>query len=488
MGGGVIQLVTLGSQDQFISGSPDISFFKFVYKRHTNFSMESVRQTFNTKPVLDVKGNMFTCRINRVADLLQDVYLSIELPKIFSSDKFRFRWIENIGMYILANASIRIDTQLIDQIWGEWMDIWNELTLSADKREGYNKLTGNVDEFMNPVSPNSYMVFVNNNVALASYPIAGKTVDKPSIKNRRLYIPLPFWFTKNPGLAIPLVALQYQNIDITVELRSVEDLYQIYNMQDDTYYSPAEYRKITAPDINQPRIVLSAKRNDDFIDGYANNDVSIERFLVPLSQSYLNMSSSIDVDAYIECNFVFLDESERKTIALQSNDYLVERIVRIDKEGIGPSATIDLVLQNPVKEIIWIARRDDTARFNSWANFTNSVRQIPNNHILHSAKLIWNGMERFEEKSPEYFNYIQPYRHHTRCPRDGIYVYSFALYPEKTQPSGSFNASTINKIQMYVTTNPPVGVPSYNYEIVFYAVYYNIFRVMSGSGGMVFAN
>jgi len=95
-------------------------------------------------------------------------------------------------------------------------------------------------------------------------------------------------------------------------------------------------------------------------------------------------------------------------------------------------------------------------------------------------------MERFEEKPPEYFNYIQPFQYHTRSPRDGIYVYSFALYPEKPQPSGTFNASTINKIQMYVTTNPVLG--DYEYEFIFYAVYYNVFRVMSGSGGMVFAN
>lgn len=492
MGGGVMQLATLGTQDQYISGSPDISFFKFIYKRHTNFSMESVRQTFNTKPTLDVKSNIFTCRINRVADLLQDVFMSVQLPKIFSSDKFRFRWVDNISNYMILNASIRIDTQLIDQLWGEWMDIWNELSMSTDKREGYNKISGNTAAFNNPTSPASYIIIDNNNVSYSSYPIAGKTTDFPSINSRRLFLPLPFWFTKNPGLAIPLIALQYQNVDITIEFRGIEELYQIYYATDNRYYSPAEYRRLTAPNINRPRPIAADKVNDEIVgDNIVNEDVSIQRFLVPLSVSYANVSSSIDIDAYIECNFVFLDELERKTIAIQSNDYLIERVVRIDKEGIGASGTIDLVLQNPIKELVWVARRGDMNRFNAWSNYTNSFTNQEDSHILKSAKLLWNGMERFEEKPPEFFNYIQPFKYHTRCPREGIYCYSFALYPEKLQPSGSFNASTINKIQMYVTTNPPIvlsGETSYDYEFVFYAIYYNIFRVMSGSGALMFAN
>jgi hypothetical protein len=178
-----------------------------------------------------------------------------------------------------------------------------------------------------------------------------------------------------------------------------------------------------------------------------------------------------------------LDEAERKSIASQSHDFLVERVYRIDKEGIKTQGMIDLVIQNPIKEIIWVARRSDTQKYNTWNFYMNKT----NSPILNTAKLLWNGMERFEEKPEVFFNMIQPYKHHTRCPREGIYVYSFALYPEQIQPSGSFNASIINKIQMYVTTNPPLN-SIYDYEFIFYAPYYNVFRVMSGSGGMVFAN
>ena len=480
-----MQLIAVGAQDQFISGSPEISYFKMVYKRHTNFSMESVRQSFNTKPTLDVRGNTFTCRINRIADLLQEVILSVELPDIYSSNKLRFRWIKNIANYMIYSCSVRIDTQLIDQSWGEWMDVWNELSLSADKREGYNKLTGNIDEFVNPKRLDPYLIIDNNNLSYSFYPI-GDT--DPSIKKRRLFVPLPFWFSKSPGLALPLIALQYQNVDITIELRSVEELYQIYYSSDtfSAYVSPMEYRKLVEPKLPSA-IEGMPKVNIDRTDGInPYEDVSIQRFLVPLNQSYASVNSAVDIDAYLECNFIFLDEAERKSVASHSHDYLVERVYRIDREGVKAQSTIDLVLQNPVKEIVWITRRGDADKYNSWSNFTNSMTKTIGYPILKTGKLLWNGMERFEDKSPEYFNYIQPFQYHTRCPKDGIYCYSFALYPEKAQPSGTFNASTIHKIQMYVTTNPPIG--DYDYEFIFYAIYYNVFRVMSGSGGMVFAN
>lgn len=495
MGGGVMQLIAIGAQDVFITGSPELSYFKMVYKRHTNFSMESVRQTFATKPTLDTKGNTFFCRITRVADLLQDVFVSVMLPNIYSDDRLRFKWIENIANYMIYSYTLKIDTQTIDIVWGEWMDIWNELTLTADKKDGYNRMTGNVEEFMKPKSSNPSVNYNNNTITYFSYPAA--TANKPSIDARRLYIPVPFWFTKNPGLALPLIALQYQNIDLVIEVRNIEDLYQVYDSQTDRYYSPNGYRQLVS---KRPVNEYLSTLNTDYIGAdqmfnrrqvvstqlVNNDDVSIQRFLVPIGQSYANMSSSIDIDAYVECNYVFLDEAERKSIASQSHDFLVERVYRVDKEGITTQGMIDLLIQNPIKELVWVARRSDAKLHNSWNNFTNSIKNEPNKNILNTAKMLWNGMERFEEKPYVFFNMIQPYRYHTRCPRDGICVYSFALYPEKSQPSGTFNASIINKIQMYVVTNPPDDA-SYSYEFIFYAPYYNVFRVMSGSGGLVFS-
>lgn len=157
----------------------------------------------------------------------------------------------------------------------------------------------------------------------------------------------------------------------------------------------------------------------------------------------------------------------------------------MEKGGILSQNTIDLVISNPVKEVIWITRRSDASQYNEWGNFTAAYPENPNFPILASAKMLWNGMERMEEKPAAYFQLLQPFQHHTSSPREGIYTYSFAIYPEKIQPSGSFNASMISKIQLYVTTENYDPTPA-EYEIVIYTVYYNIFRVMSGSGGMVF--
>ena len=457
MPGGLMSLLAVGAQDQYISMGPEMSYFKQVYRKHTNFSMESVRMSFLTKPVIDTTRTTYTCRISRIGDLLQQIYLSFELPDIYSDDHMRFRWIRNISNYMLYTYSVRIDTQLIDQRWGEWNDVWNELTLNQEKKYAFDRMSGNTEEFSNPKSLRPLVTIINNRLYYSYYPAASR--DQPSIRRKRMYVPLDFWFTKNPSLALPLVALQYQNVEVTIELRSINELYQLYDERTGRYMSPSLYSM-------QP--------------GNSGKDVSIRRFL----SFDGNGASTIDLNAHLECNFYFLDEPERRSIAANNADFLIERVYRNEKGGIYTQNTIDLVVANPIKEVVWITRRSDAPLYNEWANFTATYPENPNFPILASAKMLWNGMERMEEKPAAYFQLLQPFQHHTSSPREGIYSYSFALYPEKLQPSGSFNASMIRKIQLYVTTEAYPDISEY--EVVIYSVYYNVFRVMSGSGGMVF--
>jgi hypothetical protein len=452
-----MSLLAVGSQNQYTTLAPEMSYFKQVYRKHTNFSMESVQMSFLTKPILEQGRSSFTCRISRVGDLLGQMYLSFELPDIYSDDKLRFRWVRNIGNYMLYSYSVRIDTQLIDQRWGEWNDIWNELSLNQEKKRAVDRMSGNIDEFNNPRSLRPLVTIVNNRLYYSYYPAAEP--GKPSIRRRRMFVPLDFWFTKNPSLALPLVALQYQNIEVTLELRSISELYQLFDERTGLYMSPSTF-------LSQP--------------GNGGQDVSISRFLAFGGGG----PRTVDLNAYLECNFYFLDEPERRAIAANNTDFLVERVYRTEQGGIVAQNTIDLVIANPVKEVVWVMRRADASQYNEWGNFTASLQDNPNFPIMASAKMLWNGMERMEEKPAAYYQLLQPYQHHTSSPREGIYAYSFALYPEKLQPSGSFNASTISKIQMYVTTERYADVEEY--EAVIYSIYYNVFRVMSGSGGMVF--
>jgi hypothetical protein len=469
MPGGIMQLVSTGGLDQYIIGSPEISYFKAVYKRHTNFAMESVRQTFLTAPVLTTGVTTVTCRIGRIGDLLSDVFFNFRLPAIYSRNvavgnetkNYKFRWIKNIGEYVIRKYSLRMDTQLIDEGYGEWIEIWNELSLPAGKRAAYNEMIGNVSEVFNPVANNAYAVIRNNNLTFESYNVSDGTT--PSIEERRVIVPIPFWFSKNPALALPLVALQYQTVDVILELRSVEDLYQVFDENADVYVSPVEYsRRYPAEAAN----------------------VSIQNFV---KQSVSVLPNTLDLNAHLECNYVFLDDAERRLIATSTLDYLVERIYRSEQGGITSQGTMNLVISNPVKEMIWFARRNDVSSYNDWTNFTRTYPEDKRYPIMATAKFMWNGMERMEEKSGDYFNKIQPFQHHSNGPRQGLYSYSFALHPEKWQPSGSFNASMISRIQMYVTTNvPPSSTEEYAFTV--YSMYYNVFHVVAGTAGMVNAN
>lgn len=468
MAGGLMQLVkpdstnSNGAQMEYITATPEISYFKMVYRRHTNFSMESVRQTFLTKPVLEGSNRTtFTCRIGRVADLLKDVFLCFELPDIYSDSTLRFQWIENLAHHMIYTYSVRVDTQLIDQQWGEFMDVWNELSLPPAKRGLYDRMTGHVDEFASPTAQNRKIVITNNKIGFNAYPRSSP--GQPSIRGRKFYVPLGFFFTKHSGLALPLIALQYQTVDVTIEFRGIEELYQIYDSSLKKYVSPRYYNQLHGTALN------------------ISNFLKYDGVAAPAP------TRNIDLNAYLECNYIYLDTEERTALARNSSDYLVERVFRVETGGLSGTANIELTLQNPVKELLWITRRSDAiANHNEYTNYMNSIQEYNPMPILKTAKIVWNGMDRIEEKDADYFNLLVPYKHHSNSPRDGVYAYSFALHPEKLQPSGVFNASMINDIHLFVTLNPRQNT-SYEHEVVVYSIYYNIFRVMSGSGAMVFA-
>lgn len=461
-----MSLLASGAQDHYLNITPEMSYFKQVYKRHTNFSMESFRLTFTTKPVImETTRNQFKCRISRFGDLLQQVYLYFELPEIYSENfnfntsNLQFRWIKQIANYMIYQYNVTIDTQLIDQKWGEWMDIWNELILTADKKYGYDTMIGNLKEFIAPTTLNPTVIVKNNKLYYTDYPVGNKSTSTPSIRSKSFYVPLDFWFTKNSALALPLIALQYQTIDVTIEIRPIYELYQVYDQSIGRYVSPSYYAQ------NNPTTA-----NLSTINNFTKNNSNI-----------------IDLNAYLECNYIFLDTAERTFIASNTMDLLVERVYNIQQSGLMSGYNfVDLNISNSVKELLWVYRRSDNFNYNNWTNLTPYIIEDGSKSIMKSAKILWNGMDRFEEKPYEYFNLLQPYQHHTSSPRSGIHTYSFAIYPEKIVPSGSYNASIINKQQLTMTLNSFADVNQFDISI--YAIYYNVFRVMAGHASMVFAS
>jgi hypothetical protein len=446
MPGGLIQLIAIGAQDYLLSGNPEISYFKKTYKTHTNFAMESMKVNFNRNYISFTEKTTLIANIPRNADLVQDIYFSFKIPtikkriikntenKIIGDD---FRFVQNLGEVIIEKYYIYIGGTIIDTQYGEWLHIWNELSIESSKRYGYDKLIGNVPEIYIPDQFNRIKNQMNQ------------------IESTRLYTPLKFWFNRNPGLALPLISLQYHDIQIHVELRPYK---QIFTVNKQPY------------------------------------------------NEYLNYFDDVhlDIEPYLEVNYVFLDTNERTQFATKSQDYLIEQVIQIPFFDVNTSDHSELTLQNPVKEIIWVLKRDDLSKYNSWfdyidTNYSEKIEYINDDNecvceyvtkekeILKNAKFMLNGNERIEAKDASYFNLIQPYQHHTVVPKSGIYVYSFSMYPEQFQPSGSCNMSRINKIELITEISDIRRDQDYKYDMFVYVVNYNFLRITAGLGGLAFA-
>ena len=274
MGGGLIQLTAYGAQDVFLTGNPQITFFKAVYRRHTNFSIEQVRQEF--KSTVDF-GNKVSCTISKQGDLLHRLLLQIDLPSVsITNSANRFRWLNWIGHALIKSVEIEIGGKKIDKHYGDWFHIWNSLTQSPGKKEGYANAVGNVPK-------------------LTQYTLTGDT------QAVQLYVPLQFWFCRNPGLALPLIALQDHEVQINIEFRSFAECSHTIGTD------------ITAPSLN----------------------------------------------AELYADYIYLDTDERRRFAQANHEYLIEQVQRVTKAVSSTTPQINLLFDHPVKELIWVVQPDD---------------------------------------------------------------------------------------------------------------------------------
>lgn len=470
MPGAELQLAVKGQMDEFLTINPQVSFYQYVYKRHTNFALESKISYFKKNPTMDpnIQKQEYTCDINYIGDLLTDLYFCFTLPDIYSSDKYKFRWVKNVGTVFINEAVITIGSTIIDRTTGEWMNIWNELSLPVGDTK-YDTLIGNAPEMQDPKSNVSRISIKNNRFIYFYYPAADKNVDtKPSIASRQIIIPLKFWFTKNPALSLPLFRFSNYTISVKITLESSEMLYQVFSDKLNMYVSPTYYNMIH------------------------NENINIYTF---------TKTESFDIFPYIETNYVFLDISELEALINRSSLlYLTEQLTIINRSSIGNVEKLRLLISNPTEEFVWVIKRNDLWRFNDHFNFSPDIPESKTN-ILSSVLIQFNNNNRVEEKNAEYFNMIQPYQHHTKIPKAGIYCYSYALYPEKEMLSGYYNAGLVttnltitmkegldnNYINAKLTK---AGLQPYNigYDVTVYCINLNLFEVMGGTGGMKFTS
>jgi len=325
MGGGLMQLVAYGAQDVYLTGNPQITFWKVTYRRHTNFAMESIEQTFNGQADF---GRRVQCTISRNGDLAYRTYLQVTLPEIGQDSccnpkdcaKVYARWLDYPGEQLISMVEVEIGGQRIDRQYGDWMHIWNQLTLTAEQERGYNKMVGQTTQLTYLIDPS----FADVDSACANVDVpAAVCAPRNALPETTLYIPLQFWFCRNPGLALPLIALQYHEVRINLELRpSDEVLFAVTNLTEG-----------------------GGNDGDNVANGSSVKDaVSYQKSLV---------AASLYVD------YVFLDTDERRRMAQNPHEYLIEQLQFTGDESVGSSSNkIKLNFNHPCKELVFVVQPD----------------------------------------------------------------------------------------------------------------------------------
>ena len=458
-----MQLVAYGAQDVYLTGNPQITFFKVVYRRHTNFAMESIENPFNGSPGF---GRKVTCTIQRNGDLIYRIYLQATLPSVSllttDGSGAQFRWLNWVGHNLVRYVELEIGGQRIDKHYGDWLQIWNELTQEPGKQAGYAKMVGNVPQLVNLLVQGGEPC--DNDCAGGEPNTSAETL--MCAPEYTLYIPLQFWFNRNPGLALPLIALQYHEVRINLEFNDL--------------------------------------RNLCFDSTPALSNVHTIRDRVAAAGL---VAASLYVD------YIYLDTDERRKFAQVSHEYLIETLQFTGGESITSSSNkLKLNFNHPCKELIWVVQRDsfvscDDNVINPWKgqqpfNYSDwwdrsilesgysvtRVEGLAGNNPTVYALLQLNGHDRFQGREGRYFNEVQPFQHHTNVPAVGINVYSFALQPEQHQPSGTCNLSRIDNTTILLTvSNNAVGTATSS-TVRVYATNYNVLRIMSGMGGLAYSN
>ncbi len=516
-GGGLLQLVATGKQDVFLTGNPSVSWFKFVYRRHTNFAVETQRMYFEGTPNF---GQKITCLVPRNGDLLGPLFLRVTLPQLyFTPNSFnppqqgvKVGYVNSPGHALIQEISVQIGEQEIDKQTGQWMEIWSSLVTDASQKEGFQQMIqqkpgypfidygNNAPDLSGGTQTVPKAVFsredggVPIDLSGINVDIAGTAFIKPTTKYPQsydepimgpvtMYIPLRFWFNKNPGQYLPLLAMQYHPVRINVTLAPLQSMFYTKNLYD--------------------------SENPGNVTPVCNANYSVE---------------PAQLDIALFGDYVYLDIPERRRFVSTPLEYLIEQVQYTPPLSIpigSKNATMQIDFNHPLKEFVWVLQRDVMVNRHEYFNWSSlgfyeiqkaaefGLPQPPNRtDLMIDARIQLDGQDRFDAREAPWFRLVQPYQRHTTIPSDRyIYVYSFALRPEEQQPSGTLNASRIDNItfQMSIQSGngcvllsggignggagggTAAGATFGNMSAYFYATNYNVLRVVDGYAGLLFS-
>ena len=499
MPGGLLNIVALGNNNVILTGTPTKTFFKVVYSKYTNFGLQKFRIDYDGLRDLRLTDeSTFTFKMPRYAELLMDTYLVVTLPDIWSPiyqpadttgnkwSPYNFRWIRDIGTKMIKEISITCGSQIIQKYSGDYLASMVERDFSAEKKQLFNRMTGNVPELYDPAN-----AFNRVNAYPNAFFTENITGAEPSIRGRDLFIPINTWFTLDSRCAFPLISLQYNELYISVTLRPIQELFQVRDVFDPTNNFP-----YIQPDFNQAHFQM-----------YRFLQTPPDYLLV--TNNYENIISNWNADVHLMSTYCFLSKEEASLFAMEDQIYLVKDVFEYKFDNISGTNRLSLTSNGMISSWMWYLQRNDAYMRNEWSNYTNwPYSNIPSNlqpasiyingyafdssfnygpymnpdgtntglfvtgvfnadnrkDILETMGILLNGEYRENILTRGVYDYIEKYTRTQGSAKDGLYCYNYCLNtsPFEYQPSGAINLSKFKNVEIEVSTYVPPVDPTYS--------------------------
>jgi len=553
MPGGLLNIVSEGNNNVILNGNPTKTFFNVTYSKYTNFGLQKFRLDYDgTRDLRTSTPSQFKFKVKRYAELLMDTYLVVNLPDIWSPfheptmntgnvwAPYDFKWIKNLGTQIIKEVLITCGSVTIQKYTGDYLQAMVDRDFSGIKKDLFNKMSGNVPELNDPAN-----AYGRSNAYPSAFYTTNSTGSEPSIRARQLLIPINAWFTLDNRCAFPLISLQYNELEITITLRPIQELFQIRDVYDFTNNFP-----YVQPDFNRQEMQMY-----HFLQ-------SPPTVFVDDSTAYTNTSNIWNADIHLLCTYCFLSKAETELFAAKDQVYLVKDVFNYSFENVTGSSRVKLTSNGMVSSWMWYLQRNDVNTRNEWSNYSNwPYENIPQNvsaapidlpaafqsqaaangiytgpgshnsatgyfytgdfnvanqkEILQTFGILLNGEYRENTLPGGIFNYVEKYTRTQGFAKEGLYCYNFCLNtdPFEYQPSGALNMSKFKTIELEITTyTPPIdpvnsnyqiicdtdGNPintnkqawqlyQYNYNMVVFEERYNVLTFMGGNCGMLYS-
>ena len=458
MAGGLMQLVAYGAQDVYLTGQPKVTFFQAVYKRHTNFAMENIQQTVNGTAT---NSGRVSVTIARNGDLVGNMYVALlttgtattQLLTSNNSAGFDMCWVAERA---IAAVELTIGGQRIDKHYQTWFRLYAEVFLGESDKINYGKLSSSPQTLADVATNKTYV-----------------------------YLPLLFFFNRNPGLYLPLIALQYHEVrldfDLTNYIQSYFGTTPTFEVWANYVYLDTEERRRFAQKGHEYLIEQVQHTGGDAIASTSSTvRLSFNHPVKELVWCYQNGTTTASTNLNAMWNFSTSTANVQVTCAPTpwALGPTLPHAAGAPHLAISSWANVSFSNALNLSNVFWVEEGS--------SNVTAAAVNQPNVEVgpLRDFKVILNGQDRFKEQLGKYFNQYQPYVYHTGTPYPGVYVYSFALQPEEHQPTGTCNFSRIDNAQVAINMKS-IAVNSLQ---KMFAVNYNILRIQSGMGGLAFSN